>query len=237
MNSIVQVNQLPNPSRLLVGQAIVIPDATTPYIIKSGDTLWALSNLFGVSIQSILYANPTINPYNLVPGTTIYIPLIMHPVQQGELLWQIAARYGTTVQAIVDLNGLRNPNNIFPGMVLLIPRKKQPIEINAYTYQSDENGAESVNEVGHLLTYFSPFAYLIKEDGTLQPFSDEKMLNAAKSHQALPMLTITNLSATSTGTNLAQTVLSDPMLRERLIDNCLRIMEEKGYRGLNVDFE
>lgn len=237
MNSIAQVNQLPNPSRLLVGQAIVIPDATTPYIIQSGDTLWSLSSDFGVSIQSILYANPTINPNNLIPGTTIYIPPIVHAVQLGELLWQIAARYGTTVQSLVKANGLLNPNNIFPGMMLIIPRKKLPIAINAYSYQSDKDGEQSVNAIGQLLTYFSPFAYLIQEDGTLKAFDDDLMLKAAKSHQVQPMMTITNLSTTSTGTNLARTILTSKALSEKVIDHCLKVMEEKGYKGLNVDFE
>src|SRR5690606_33478461 len=32
-------------------------------------------------------------------------------------------------------------------------------------------------------------------------------------------------------------VLSSPQIQDKLLDNILRVMEEKGYRGLNVDFE
>lgn len=237
MNSIIQLNQLPNPRQLLIGQAIVIPDTTTPHIIQRGETFWSISSTYGIPIQSILQANPTINPNNLIPGTTIYIPSLLHKVQPGEALWQIAALYGTTTEAIIKQNGLRNPDQIAPGMVLVIPRNKPSIEVNAYSYQKDEAGESSVNAVGQLLTYFSPFAYMIKEDGTLEPFEDDLMLSAAKSQQIVPMLAITNFSATSTGTNLAHVVLSNEELREKLINSCLQIMDEKGYQVLNVDFE
>lgn len=237
MNSIIQLNQLPDPSKLLIGQAIVIPDTTFPHIIRFGETLWSLASTYGVPIQSIQRANPTINPNNLIPGATIYIPPILHIVQPGESLWQIAARYGVSTEALLKQNGLVNPNQLYPGMQLILPRNKPSIEVNAYSYQQDEAGADSVNAIGHLLTYFSPFAYMIKEDGTLEPFDDDLMLEAAKSHGAIPMLAITNLSATSAGTNLAHAVLSSPELREKLIDNCLQVMDEKGYRVLNIDFE
>ncbi|WP_172597902.1 LysM peptidoglycan-binding domain-containing protein [Ureibacillus thermosphaericus] len=237
MNAIIQLNQLPNPRELLIGQAIVIPDTTTPHIIQFGETLWSIASNYEVSVQAIQQANPTINPYNLIPGTTIYIPPRLHLVQPGESMWQIAAYYGTTAESIIKQNGLRNPDNIYPGMVLIIPRPKPSIEINAYSYQQDEEGAESVNAVGNLLTYFTPFSYMIKEDGTLEPFADELMLNAAKSQQAIPMLAISNFSSTSTGSNLAHVVLSNQELREKLINSCLQVMEEKGYRGLNIDFE
>lgn len=237
MNAIIQLNQLPNPRELLIGQAIVIPDTTTPHIIQFGETLWSIASNYEVSVQAIQQANPTINPYNLIPGTTIYIPPRLHLVQLGESMWQIAAYYGTTAESIIKQNGLRNPDNIYPGMVLIIPRPKPSIEINAYSYQQDEEGTESVNAVGNLLTYFTPFSYMIKEDGTLEPFADELMLNAAKSQQAIPMLAISNFSSTSTGSNLAHVVLSNQELREKLINSCLQVMEEKGYRGLNIDFE
>lgn len=237
MNAIIQLNQLPNPNQLLIGQALVIPDTTTPHIIQYGDTLWKLANTYGVSVQAIQQANPSINPYNLIPGTILYIPPRLHMVQPGESLWYIAALYGTTIEAILKQNGIRNPDMIYPGMMLVVPRQKPSIEVNAYSYQQDAAGAKSVNEVGSLLTYFTPFAYMIKEDATLVPFADELMLRAANAQRATPMMSINNFTSTSTGSNLAHLILSNQDLREKLINNCLQVMEEKGYKGLNIDFE
>lgn len=237
INAIQQVNQLPDPNKLLIGQALVIPTAVDTHTIQVGENLWSIAQRYGVSVQSILNINQITNPNLLYPGVTIYIPPIIHTVQSGQTLSQIATQYGTTIQAILNANPLQNQNLIYIGTPLVIPRRKPLIEVNAYTYQKDEEAAQSVNEIGYLLTYLSPFAYLIKEDGTLQPFEDELMINAAISQIVTPMLAITNLSTTSTGTNLANAILSNPELREKLISNVLQLMGEKGYKGLNIDFE
>jgi len=237
VNAIQQLNQLPNPNQLLIGQAIVIPTTAVIHTIQSGENLWTIARDYGVSVNALITANRITDPNLLYIGTKIYIPPIIHMVQPGQTLWQIANQYRTTIQAILTENQITNPNLIHIGTPLMIPRRKPLLEVNAYTYQKDEEAAETINEIGHLLTFLSPFAYLIKEDGSLEPFADNLMLAAAKSKNIQPILAITNLSVTSTGTNLAHAVLSNPTIRESLLTNVLQLMKEKGYKGLNIDFE
>lgn len=237
MNSIVRVNVLPNPNQLIIGQSLVIPVSGTTHIIKYGETLWSIAQQYGVTIQSIIQANNLTNPNALYPGGKLIIPPIIHIVQQGETLGQIANRYGTTIQAIIIENTIENPNLIYAGMRLVIPRPKPTIEVNAYSYQSNEDAINSLNEVGPLLTYFSPFAYMIKEDGTLQMMNDQAMVDAAISKNIVPMMSITNFSSTEAGSNLSHVILSSADLREKLITNVLQVMDAKGYKVLNIDFE
>ena len=112
-----------------------------------------------------------------------------------------------------------------------------PLEVNAYTYQPPQEGADSINEVGNLLTYMSPFAYKVKEDATLEPFQDDLMIEAAIAHGVVPMMSITNFTATEQGSNLAHKILSDQVMREKVLNNVLKVMDAKGYKGLNIDFE
>lgn len=237
MNSIAQLNGLPDPNKLLVGQSLVIPKPGTSHTVKYGDTLWSIAQQYGMTIQSIVQANQLTNPNVLYPGTKLFIPPITHVVQSGETLAQIARRYGTTVQALIRENQIENPNLIYPGMRLVIPRAKPTIEVNAYTYQSNEATVETLNEIGQLLTYFSPFAYMIMEDGSLQPMNDKVMVDAAISKNIVPMLSITNFTSTQAGSNLAHIVLSNPSLREKVITNAIQVMDAKGYKALNIDFE
>ena len=237
LDAIQEVNQLPNPNQLLIGQAIVIPVGGELHTIQAGENLWTISSNYDVSINAIVNANQIVNPNLLYPGETLYIPPIIHIVQPGQNLYQIANLYGTTIQAILTENQLSNPNRIYAGTHIAIPRRKPLIEVNAYTYQKDVDASNTINEIGNLLTLLSPFAYLIKEDGTLEPFADDKMLAAAESKNIIPMLAITNLSVTSTGTNLAHAVLSSGAVREKLLTNVLKLMKDKGYKGLNIDFE
>ncbi|MEC1525956.1 LysM peptidoglycan-binding domain-containing protein [Neobacillus niacini] len=237
MNSIVQLNGLPDPNRLLVGQSLLIPKPGTSHIIKYGDTLWSISQQYGLTIQAIVQSNQLTNPNVLYPGTKLFIPAITHIVSPGETLAQIARRYRTTVQRIMEENQIANPNLIYPGTVLVIPRAKPTIEVNAYTYQTNDAAIATLNEIGHLLTYFSPFAYMIREDGTLQQMNDKPMVDAAISKNITPMLSITNFTSTQAGSNLANVILANPALREKLINNAIQIMDTKDYKVLNIDFE
>lgn len=237
MNEIVRLNELPNPNQLPVGLALIIPISGQFHIVKTGETLWSISRRYGVSIQAIIQANQITNPSLLYPGLKLSIPPLIHVVQQGESLWQIASRYGTTVQEILDENKIQNPNLIYPGARMIIPRLKPTIEVNTYTYQSDEAGAKSIREAGDLLTYLSPFAYLIREDGTLAPFADTAIIQAATAKNVVPMMSITNFTSTAAGSNLAHVILSNGDMRRRVLNNALKIMEQKGYRGINIDFE
>ncbi|MFJ8262020.1 LysM peptidoglycan-binding domain-containing protein [Rummeliibacillus sp. NPDC094406] len=209
------------------------------HIVSRGETLWQIANHYNVDINSIIQLNQLPNPNNLVIGQSLVIPThgITHTVRPGDTLWQIANRYGTTVQAIVSENHLSNASRLYVGMNLVIPKSKPTIEVNAYTYQSPTEGAQSIKDVGNLLTYMSPFAYKVKEDASLEPFPDELMISAAQSKNVVPLMSITNFTATQTGSNLAHTILSSKVLQEKVINNVLKIMDNKGYKGLNIDFE
>lgn len=209
------------------------------HIVRRGETLWQIASQYHVDIQSIIQVNQLENPNELVVGQSLVIPTSgrTHIVRYGETLWQIAHQYGTTVQAIVHANRIPAGAILYAGTPLIIPRTKTTIESNAYTYQSPEEGAQSIKEVGDLLTYMSPFAYKVKEDATLEPFNDDAILDAAKSKQVTPLMSITNFTATETGSNVAHIILSNKNLREKTIENVLKVMDAKGYKGLNIDFE
>lgn len=235
---IVDSNSLPNPNQILVGQALVIPTEDFIYTVRAGDTLWRIAQTYGVTVQQIIQTNKTINPNNIYPGLMLIIPAPRHTVSPGETISTIARRYGISVQNLIRANNITNPNLIYPGLVLVIPRRERPvIEVNGYTYYMGDTGAPVIREVGEHLTYMSPFAYLIKEDGSLQQVADLPLIETAYAERVVPMMSVTNFTYSSLGNNLAHIVLSTPEIRERLITNILNIMREKRYRGLNIDFE
>jgi spore germination protein len=74
-------------------------------------------------------------------------------------------------------------------------------------------------------------------DGGLNPFNDAAIIQAATQERVVPMMAITNFTYKDPGSRLAQTILSNTQLQNQLLDNVVRTMREKGYRGLNIDFE
>jgi spore germination protein len=238
ITEVILINQLPNPDRLVIGQALVIPTEDTVYIVQSGDTLWRIAQRFGTTIQAIVRYNQIANPNNIYPGLRLIIPAPRHQVRPGETLFQIASMHGVSLQNIIKVNRIENPDVIYPGTILVIPIKERPpIDVNGYIYILGESAVPIVEEVGEYLTYLSPFAYLIREDGSLQSIEDIPAIQAGRNTGAIPMMSITNFTSTSAGANLAHVVLSTPQIVERLLNNIISIMREKGYEGLNVDFE
>ena len=98
------------------------------YTVKAGDTLYGISNQFGVSVTELAEIN-NMQGSNLQIGTILTIPskagtnpnnMFMYTVKSGDTLYGIAKKYGTTAKAIQDLNYLKSAN-LSIGQVLRIP--------------------------------------------------------------------------------------------------------------------
>ncbi|MGI6585765.1 MAG: LysM peptidoglycan-binding domain-containing protein [Gracilibacteraceae bacterium] len=236
--SIVDVNGLPDPNRLVIGQALVIPTEDIFHTVVSGESLWRIAQSYGTTVQAILQNNQIPNPDNIYPGLVLYIPALRYQIQPGDTLWSVAQRFGVPLNDLIKINSIEDANLVYPGTLLVIPRKPRPvIDVNGYIYILGADAVPIVQEVGEHLTYLSPFAYLIREDGSLQTINDVPAIQAGRVEEAIPMMSITNFTSTSLGENLAHVVLNSSQIIEVLLANVISIMKEKGYKGLNVDFE
>lgn len=238
LSKTLSANKLPNPNQLLIGQSIIIPKEGVYHVVKRGESLWSIAQTYKTTVNAIMRNNQIANPNSIYPGLRIFIPAPTHQVRPGETLTQIARRYGVSLQNLIKVNNIVDPNVIYVGTVLVIPIKERPeISVNGYIYQLGEQAVPIINEVGKSLTYLSPFAYLIKEDGSMEPIEDVPAIRAAVANNAVPMMAITNFTSTQLGENLAHVVLSSVEIQNTLITNIINIMREKNYKGVNIDFE
>ena len=209
------------------------------HVVQRGEVLWRIADYYNVSIQDIVNLNRLTNPNILVPGHALLIPTQnTYTVRRGDTIWKIAQKFGVNIQDLLWENRNLNPDLIYPGYVLTIPQRPKPeIDVNAFTYFLGNEAIPIVREAGPYLTYLSPFAYLINEDGTLVNIADEQAIAEAYSQGVAPMMSIVNFTVNVEGENLANIVLNNPDTVNTLQENIINIMKEKGYRGLNIDFE
>jgi spore germination protein len=209
------------------------------HVVQRGEVLWRIADYYNVSIQDIVNLNRLTNPNILVPGHALLIPTKnTYTVRRGDTLWKIAQKFGVNIQDLLRENPNLNPNLIYPGNVLTIPQRPKPeIDVNAFTYFLGNEAVPIVREAGPYLTYLSPFAYLINEDGSLVNIADEQAIAEAYSQGVVPMMSIVNFTTNVEGENLANIVLNNPDTVNTLQENIINIMKEKGYQGLNIDFE
>lgn len=213
------------------------------HVVKSGDTLFRIAQAYGVPVDSLININGLQNNRHLVVGEALVIPGIrrQYTVKSGDSLWSIARRFNVSVDSIADLNNISNPSSLEVGQVLQIPEFSKNygyIEVNGYVRSNratDE--ANIVREVGSYLTYVSAFSYEVNADGTITPMEDNGIIQAAKPYRVAPIMVITNIKNDAFDTNLVNTILTDDSLQQKVINNVLGILKEKGYYGLTVDFE
>lgn len=68
-------NGLSDMSRLVPGQNLLINVDSVRYILDEGQTLFSISQAYGVPLDELIKANPGLNPLNLRPGDTVMIPV------------------------------------------------------------------------------------------------------------------------------------------------------------------
>lgn len=104
------------------------------YTVKRGDTLYGISNQFGVSVVDIMNLNKLSNnviqigQVLMIPGKTGSNPasVFTYIVKQGDSLYNIARRYETTVDQIIKLNNL-STINLSIGQKLLVPETDESV--------------------------------------------------------------------------------------------------------------
>lgn len=80
-SAIETANPTVNPLNLQIGQVLQLPNQgpsvapTTTYLIQPGDTVWKIGKRKGVSVSSILNANPAMDPSNLQIGSQLMLPI------------------------------------------------------------------------------------------------------------------------------------------------------------------
>lgn len=101
------------------------------YQVLGGDTLSSIAEKFGISQDTIVWANNLANPNSLAPGDVLKIPPVtgvVHTVKKGEKLEDIARRYHANAQAVVDFpfNDISDNFALREGQTLVIPDGQRP---------------------------------------------------------------------------------------------------------------
>ncbi len=106
-----------------------VPDA---YTVRSGDSVWAIAQRFGLRTADVLAWNGLSAASTIHPGQVLRLKAQTtsssapaspsstktHTVVAGDTVYAIAKKYGTTVSAILSANGISGAAIIYPGQKL-----------------------------------------------------------------------------------------------------------------------
>ncbi|QED47841.1 glycosyl hydrolase family 18 protein [Cytobacillus dafuensis] len=215
------------------------------HIVQEGDSLWAISQLYGVPTQSIINVNRLIPNSMIIPGLALYIPDQTLPIRSkiilpGDSIWKIAQQYNTNVNLILLANPSINPNNLYIGQKINIPSsQKLTMQTLGFIIPFNPNSFISVlKQIAHNLTYLAVVSYSFTKEGfAYLTLDDTQIIAESKRLKVIPLLMIRNYADQKFSPQLIGQVLENPIYRQNLIKSIMNFIKKKGYRGVSIDFE
>lgn len=167
----------------------------------------------------------------------------IYVVKTGDTVDSIAAETGVPVETLIYDNQIEYPYRLAVGQALFIgdgvrevPRRS--LYVSGYAYPFIEE--EVLRETLPWLTAIYVFSYGFTEEGELVPpiSDDTRIIEESRQAGVRPVLTFTPLGADGRfNNNLVSALVGSRELQQKVIWELGRIMQAKGYEGLDIDFE
>ena len=212
------------------------------YVVKPGDTLYSIGRALSLAPGFLARYNGLREPYRLAVGQSL---LVLRPektvtVRAGDTLSSIAASAGTDVLSLYRMNpNLSGSDRLYPDQILvtqLEQSRTRSVFAGGYAYPYVQESV--LRGILPFAGVLMPFTYGFTPEGALVPMDDERLLALAEDYGVRPFLHLSTLTAAGTfSAAQAVVVLRSETLQQTLAGAVLQTMREKGYMGLDVDFE
>lgn len=169
--------------------------------------------------------------------------MLIYTVQEGDTVNAIATAYDISASSIIYNNQLPWPYNLTVGQSLLlstgsVPTDKRSFYTGGYAYPFISEWV--LEETLPYLSYLYIFSYGFTPEGELVPplLDDTFMITAAKAHGTSPILTLTPFGPDGQFNNyLISQIVNNIDARRILKDNLVAQITERGFEGVDIDFE
>ncbi len=167
----------------------------------------------------------------------------IYVVKPGDTIDSIAAALGVSAERLIYDNQLIYPYELAVGQALLVDRgirnAERSISVSGYAYPFISPWV--LEQTLPYLSELPIFSYGFTTEGELlpPPYGDDTwMIEKAQNFGTKPILTLTPFGADGAFNNrLINSVVNNTVYLDNLIQNLLDTMAEKGYEGVDIDFE
>ena len=213
------------------------------HVVTAGDTVSSIAQRYGVAIRNVLADNGLKPNDTLVIGQAlaIQIPRITHIVKAGDSVYSIAKDYGISVKQLYRNNFFLGGRGIIsPGDTLVILYENQGEKgsfiTNSYAYTYVD--IDFLRTQLPYLSYFTPFTYGITQTGGLVDLDDVALIEATRESSVKTLMHLSTLTEEGNFSNeRASLVFNNEEVQNTLINEIVENIRDKGYNGLDVDFE
>jgi len=120
------------------------------YTVREGDSLSQVAEMFGVTANTIMWANDINRANEIRPGDTLVIlPIVgvQHEVKKGDTMGTIAKKYEGNIEEILSYNQLTSADQLSLGDTIIIPggaMHAAPVKVARSASPVSVSGASSV---------------------------------------------------------------------------------------------
>lgn len=214
----------------------------TIHVVNVGETVDSIAAEYGVDPFRLAADNEVPAGGALAVGQTLVVrfPKQVHTVRPGDTLTSIAAQYGVTVRNLYQNNwSLGGLPTLDAGTSIVVSYQDPAVSaasFNGYAYPFIDQ--LQLDAVTPYLSYLTPFTYGITAEGGLLPLDDDALLLSAREHGARPVLHLSSYTENDQFDSArAALVLTDEAAQNRLLSSIESLMRDKGFAGIDVDFE
>ncbi len=212
------------------------------YTVRPGDTLYSIITPLGLDVRTVIADNGLDASGALVVGQSLVLrfPKEVFTNGEGDTVNALSLRTGIPRRTLFRNNYyLTGENDLPEGRETVLRYADTPTKqkiIGAYAY--DFIGDTLLRSTISYLTYLMPFTYGFSSDGALVTLDDERLLETAFLYGTRPLMHLSTLTPGGYFSNeLAHALLQNRTSVETLYTNILAAVEQKGYAGVDVDFE
>lgn len=225
------------------------------HTVISGNTLWKISNQYGISMSELQKAN-NLASTEIRIGQKLIIPqkYKIYTVINGDTLWKISKNFGVSINDLTKLNNLSS-SNLLVGQNLNIPEyylqvqllggKKGWVKKSLFQQKNQQqivmgwkyNGSSQsyIQQLNHSnLNVVSPRWYTLTNSGNFVSITtDTKYLQDAhsKGKKVWPLI------GNKFDPALTDLVLDNAANRQKLVSTLKNSLIQTKSDGINVDFE
>ncbi|HOJ77381.1 MAG TPA: glycosyl hydrolase family 18 protein [Bacillota bacterium] len=105
------------------------------------------------------------------------------------------------------------------------------------SYTNDPTGLRSLSQNISTINMIIPFSYNIDNNGNIKGNHHQKTVSYAKTAGITTLALINNIQSGNFSSNTIGKMLGSPSARTKAVNNILKLLLEKGYQGVNIDFE
>jgi spore germination protein len=209
------------------------------HVVREGDSIWKIAQMYGVDWNQIIAINGLSSEEALVKGQTLLVPTKgVYKIKPGDSFWSIAQKLSIPLQELLKANQSLQGVALYPGMTINTPKKWKPKTlVNGFIEPRTKNATTKLAETAKYLTYVTPFSYEVDEKGNIKQIVDEELINVAKKNGAAPLLALSNIKDDQFSKEVGTAIFKSQELQDKLFNDLVKIMKEKGYAGVNFDFE